>query len=88
VDIASIEINGYFCKDAQIWVVLPLRERVKSKWNNNIVVGYPGVDGIEFQIHPLELRIIAFYPITKEMVNIAENLLELVTKWQNDLIVL
>ncbi len=76
--------DGHYCSQAQIWVILPVRERKKSYWNDNLVVGNPGFDGVEFQIAEGSPEVLALYPNTDEIGVIASDLEDLVKKWNTD----
>jgi len=76
--------DGHYCSEAQVWVVLPVQERKKSHWNDNLVVGHPGFDGVEFQVAKGSQKILALYPNTDEIGVVASDLEDLVRKWKMD----
>ena len=76
--------DGHYCSEAQIWMILPTHERKKSRWNGNVVVGYPGFDGVEFQMTAGSPEILALYPNTDEIGVVATDLEDLVNKWNTD----
>ena len=77
-------LEGYYCIKAQIWVVLPNHERSRSSWNPNVVVGYPGFDGVEFQTAEGSPEVLAYYPNTDEIGVVAADLEDLVKRWNSD----
>jgi len=76
--------DGYYCERSFVWVVLPENDRTKSTWNENLVVGHPGFDGVEFQVDEDSAGILAFYPNTDEIGWVAESLEDLVERWKSD----
>lgn len=76
--------QGNFCTHSQTWVVLPFERRHRSRWNNKWVVGFPGFDGVEFQMDEDSPNIFAFFPNTGEMGVVANNLFDLTTLWESD----
>ncbi|MCD6065325.1 MAG: hypothetical protein K0S33_151 [Bacteroidetes bacterium] len=83
-------IEPYYCEDAQIDVILPADRFYTDPSGDYLVIGYPGVDGIEFRLktNVNDMTVYAFYPIGQEHIEIAQTPAELVRKWKEGILVL
>ncbi len=82
--------KGYFCSFAQIQVVLPKDQYYKDETNSWKVIGFPGVDGIEFRqkLETQDQTIFAYYPIEGLHIEKANSIEDLILKWKANKIVL
>ncbi|MEM6846131.1 MAG: hypothetical protein AAF944_01860 [Bacteroidota bacterium] len=73
----------YHCKEASVDVILPTKDIKPDESNQWLIIGYPGVDGIEFRVKldKQESAIYAFYPIDDEHIKIANSPNDLIQKW-------
>ena len=80
----------YYCKESFVDVVLPVDEIKTDESNKWLIIGYPGVDGIEFRIKKDEQEniVYVFYPIDNEHIKIADSPEELIRKWKEGKLVL
>jgi len=76
----------YYCETAFVNVVLAQDEVAKSQWNGNLVIGFAGFDGVEFQVDPCAHRkeVLAYNPNTGESGSVAGSIDELILKWEKD----
>ncbi|MBC7864575.1 MAG: hypothetical protein IAF38_16495 [Bacteroidia bacterium] len=86
----GLNIDAYYCEENQVEVVLANDKFHLSPDRNYVVIGYAGVDGIEFQIknNSEDKTVFAFYPIEEEHIEIAKDAADLVIKWKNGEIIL
>lgn len=78
------EFTPYFCDDSIIDVILPgdrIEEDETKEW---LIIGWPGVDGIQFRVKSKETdqSVYAFYPFEQEYVKIADSDKDLIEKWK------
>ena len=61
---------------------LKLKENETKEW---LIIGWPGVDGIEFRVKSdsCDQSIFAFYPTTKDYVKVADSDTDLIEKWRS-----
>ncbi|MFN0252070.1 MAG: hypothetical protein ACKV2T_34660 [Kofleriaceae bacterium] len=71
--------SGYWDEDSQIMLVLPARERVVRA--DFLVMGRPGVDGIEFGYRRGKTGIWAFYPMEDRFVRVATTTADLIDRY-------
>ncbi len=83
-------MTAYYCPDSCVNVVLPIDEWTKDETGNWLIIGHPGVDGIEFRVKSDRLTevVFSYYPIESELVKIAESIDDLIAKWKANAIVL
>lgn len=79
--------NGYYQEDAFLQLILPCAEAYINNDDNRLVIGRPGVDGIEFCYRMHNSGIWAFYPIGGEFVKKADTIDQLVQGWLDGSIV-
>ncbi|MDO1451968.1 hypothetical protein Q0590_37210 [Rhodocytophaga aerolata] len=84
------QFPAYYCQEAFIDVVLPADEIKIDESNQWLIIGYPGVDGIEFRVykHKRDAAVYAYYPIDDEHIWIANSAEDLISKWKEGKIVL
>lgn len=82
--------SKYYCEESFIYVVLPGDDIKKDKSRDWLIIGSPGVDGIEFRVKSDESEdtVFAFYPFDIEYIKIADSAEHLVLKWKAGEIVL
>ena len=78
--------EGRYDEDNQVWLVLPKSDVYISQLSFGLVIGHPGVDGIELCFRPGHSGVWAFYPISGEWMLVADTLQDLETKWDADTI--
>ena len=78
------KFTPYYCNEALVDVVLSSERIVTDETGEWLVIGYPGVDGIEFRtrVNETESYIYAFYPIEKRYTKIADSADDLLAKWK------
>ena len=83
-------MTPYYCPDSYVNVVLPIDEWAKDETGDWLIIGHPGVDGIEFRVKSDRLSdvVFAYYPIEGVLVKIAESSDDLIAKWKANAIVL
>jgi hypothetical protein len=81
---------AYYCKESFIDVVLPADEIKIDDSKRWLIIGRPGVDGIEFRVkkHEADAAVYAYYPIDNEHVWIANSAEDLIEKWKAGAIIL
>ena len=81
---------AYYCEASLVDVVLPISKIKTDEFNRWYIIGYPGVDGIEFRVkeNVQENIVYAYYPIDDEHVKIAGSVEQLIEKWKDGNIVL
>ena len=72
---------GVWCEAAQLWVIVPADEVAEDPERALLVIGRPGVDGIEFGYRHGHEGIWAHYPIEDEFRFVAPNVSALVEGW-------
>lgn len=74
----------YYCKDSLIYVVLPADSIILDESKDWLIIGHPGVDGIQFRVKSdqLDNAVYAFYPIDNEYVKVADSVAHLILKWK------
>jgi hypothetical protein len=70
--------RGYWVEPAQLKLVVPVAEHELSSDQDFLVIGRPGVDGIEFGYRRGQRGIWAYYPIERRYVAIAETTADLI----------
>lgn len=80
----------YYCKASLVDVVLPTSKIKTDELDRWYIIGYSGVDGIEFRVKKdvQEDTVYAYYPIDDEHIKIADSVEELIRKWKDGSIVL
>lgn len=80
-----VRYPSFYCKTLQVHVILPLEQIKKDASGKWLIIGYSGVDGIEFRVEYLEIesKVYAYYPIESEFCEIAKNADDLILKWEN-----
>jgi hypothetical protein len=78
------QFPSYYCQESFIDVVLSadeIKADASSRW---LIIGYPGVDGIEFRVkkYGSDKTVYAYYPIDDEHVHIADSVEDLIEKWK------
>jgi hypothetical protein len=68
--------SGYYDEPSQIMLVLPVRERVVRA--DFLVMGRPGVDGIEFGYRRGKHGIWAYYPMEDRFARVAKTTADLI----------
>jgi hypothetical protein len=79
------EFTPYFCRDNNVDVILPpdkIKEDETKEW---LVIGWPGVDGIQFRVKSIDndQSIFAFYPMEQEYIKVADSDNDLIEKWKS-----
>lgn len=85
ITIMKKEFTPYYCQDSFVDVILP-PDRIKNDETNEwIIIGWPGVDGIEFRVksNNSDRSIFAFYPIEQNYVKVADSDKDLIDKWRS-----
>lgn len=82
--------SKYYCEESFIYVVLLEDEIKMDKSKDWLIIGFPGVDGIEFRVKSDQSQdtVFAFYPFDNEHMKIADSAEHLVLKWKAGVIVL
>ena len=83
----NLRIEPYFCERNQIYVISKPEDMYKDETQNWIVIGRPGVDGIEFRIKnnfDINRTIYVYYPFDDEHIEVAGSPEELITKWKDN----
>jgi hypothetical protein len=79
---------GRYDADARLWFILPANEiRIDSELEA-LIVGRPGVDGIDFCFRAGHPGVWAFYPILGEWVAISPTLRDLEDRWTDGSLIL
>jgi hypothetical protein len=81
----KLNLQPYYCEECFIDVILPGDKIHADETGNWLVIGWPGVDGIEFRMknNAAEKIIYAYYPVEQEHIIIAESRDDLIKKWVN-----
>ena len=74
---------GRYDAVAQIWFILPADQLRVDDERDALIVGRPGVDGIEFCYRAGQPGVWAFYPILSEWVAVAPTLKDLEEQWND-----
>jgi uncharacterized protein (DUF433 family) len=83
----NLRLEPYFCEKNQIYVISKPEDMYKDKTQNWVIIGRPGVDGIEFMIRnnfDINRTIYVYFPIDDEHIEIADSPEELVRKWKDN----
>lgn len=84
------QFPAYYCEKSFIDVVLPADEIKTDDTNQWLIIGSPGVDGIEFRVknqNP-DTTVYVYYPIDDEHIWIANSVEDLISKWKEEKVVL
>jgi hypothetical protein len=73
--------GGYWDEPSQLMLVEPARKRVLRSEHNFLVIGGPGVDGIEFGYRRGRRGIWAHYPIDQRFLKVAKTTAGLIERW-------
>lgn len=84
------QLTPYYCPETSVDVVLPNDRIVLDKTMDWYVIGFSGVDGIEFRMRAKETgsEVFAFYPIESRYVKVADSPDDLISMWKLDKIML
>lgn len=84
-----MKFTPYYCEKSQIDVILPPEKIAMDSTKQWLIIGYPGVDGIEFRINrnQKDSKIFAFYPIEETYIEVANSDKELIDKWKTGKII-
>lgn len=76
--------SEYYCKDSFIDVVLPTDLITLDESKDWLIIGHPGVDGIEFRVKAdlSDNTVYAFYPMDNEYIKVADSVDHLILKWK------
>jgi hypothetical protein len=79
------EIPEFFCPDSEVDVVLPSKSIIADETGDWLIIGWPGVDGIQFRMQngSFDETVYAYYPYDDEHVKIAESAADLIQKWKS-----
>jgi len=72
---------GRYDEEGYAWFVLPVEDVYINDESGGLVIGSPGVDGIEFCFRPNHSGVWAFYPINGEWLHVADTMKEFESKW-------
>jgi hypothetical protein len=75
--------SGYWDEAAQLWLLVPADEAEIRGELQFLVIGRPGVDGIEFGYRRGLSGIWAFYPVDREFVFLTPTIDDLLTGWNS-----
>jgi hypothetical protein len=75
--------DGRYDDEAQLWLLLPSDQIHVDAASDGLIIGRPGVDGIQFCYREGLEGIWAFYPIDADWVRIAPTLRDLESGWKN-----
>ena len=80
----------HYCEASLVDVVLPISKIKTDEFDCWYIIGYPGVDGIEFRVkkNVQKNTVYVYYPIDDKRVKIADLVEELIKKWKDGNIVL
>jgi uncharacterized protein (DUF433 family) len=86
----DLNIEPYYCNNSEIEVIYDFSEMGFDESRSYIIIGSPGMDGIQFRIkHNSSSKVVfAYYPIKDENIEIAESPKDLVEKWKMNKIIL
>jgi hypothetical protein len=73
--------EGIWSERDQLWLILPSAEVFERSGEKFLVIGRPGVDGIEFGYRRELDGVWAYYPFTREFLKLAPNVKSLVEGW-------
>jgi hypothetical protein len=79
----DLPVEGYYDKTSQFWILIKKDEWHIDSERNFMVVGGPGVDGIEFGIRKGLEGIWAYYPIDDEYIKVTKSADELIEGWNS-----
>jgi hypothetical protein len=84
------EFTPYFCEQSIVDIVLPADRIEEDETKEWLIIGWPGVDGIQFRVKSknADQSIYAFYPIQQAYVKIADSDKDLIDKWKSGEIIL
>jgi hypothetical protein len=84
------QLTPYYCPETAVHIVLPIDRIVLDETRDWYVIGFPGVDGIEFRMSATETdaAVFAFYPIESRYVKVADSPDDLITRWKLDKVIL
>jgi hypothetical protein len=74
---------GRYDADAQLWFILPVAQVQVHGEDDALIVGRPGVDGIEFCYRFGHSGVWAFYPIEREWRAVSSTLRDLESRWND-----
>jgi hypothetical protein len=77
---------GRYDPVAQLWFILPAQQLQVDSEREALVVGRPGVDGIDFCYRAGHPGIWAYYPILREWVAVSPTLKGLEDQWNKGLL--
>lgn len=74
----------YYCEESFVNVIMPIQKIKTDESKEWLIIGWPGVDGIEFRVKNVvsDNAVYAYYPIEDEHIKIAESAEELIEKWK------
>lgn len=75
----------YFCEESFVNVILPFDEIKTDESKKWLIIGWPGVDGVEFRVkkEAEDKAVYAYYSVEDEHIKIAESPVELIERWKN-----
>ncbi len=78
------QFPAYYCEESCVDVVLPATEIKTDDSTQWLIIGYPGVDGIEFRVSKYEAdtTVYAYYPIDDTHIRIADSAHHLIEGWK------
>ena len=81
IDYSEYGETGYFCSESQTQYVLSKGERCLDQSRNLLIIGFAGVDGIEFVLTPDGDSVYAYYPINSELIQLAPDFTTFISGW-------
>jgi hypothetical protein len=84
------EFTPYFCEDNIVDIILPADRIEEDETKEWLIIGWPGVDGIQFRVKSKDAdqTVYAFYPIEQEYIKIADSDKDLIEKWKSEQVIL
>jgi|GEM_PF-6229919 len=84
------QFTPYFCEDNLVDIILPADKIEEDQTKEWLIIGWPGVDGIQFRVKSKDpdQAVFAFYPIEQVHIKIADSDKDLIEKWKSGQITL
>ena len=79
------EFTPYFCQENIVDIILPANRIEEDGTREWLIIGWPGVDGIQFRVksNNTDQSVFAYYPIECEYIKVANSDIDLIEKWKS-----
>ncbi len=78
------QFPAYYCEESLLDVILPASVIAADTSKQWLIIGYSGVDGVEFRVKndETDTAVYAYYPIDNEHIWVADSAEDLIEKWK------